>query len=59
MGLGVAEPQGDEDSRGKGMMDLSGLAFRKEVGNQVCRDISGKQFQYFMLKVDNKKHVCL
>lgn len=49
MGLGVAEPQGDEDSRGKGMMELSGLAFRKEVGNQVYRDISGKQFQYFML----------
>ena len=23
----------DEDSRGKGTMDLSGLAFRKEVGN--------------------------
>lgn len=51
MGLRVAEPYGDEDSRGKRMMDL-GMAFRNEekVGNQVYREISGKQFQYFMLQ---------
>ena len=40
MGLGVAEPQGDEDSRGKGMMGLSGLAFRKEVGNQESSSLA-------------------
>lgn len=44
-GLRVAEPYGDEDSRGKRMMNL-GMAFRNEekVGNQVYREISGKQF---------------